>query len=239
MMNPFIADRLDGEQSMAPNENAPRNNDPEREARYTIRHNRMPPIPLEKMTAAQRKIAEEIAAGPRGKVEGPYWPIIRSPGYASHMQKVGAYFRYECPLDRKINEMAALMTARSWSQQFVWDVHILQALEAGLRPQIAEAIAEGRRPTGMGEDEEALYDFVTEVLANRSASDATYARAVAKFGEAGVIDILGNLGYYTTLAMIMNVSRAPLLDGRPFPLEPMPSQLRTTTPQAAIRGWQK
>jgi 4-carboxymuconolactone decarboxylase len=224
---------------MASNDEALRNTEPEAEARYTIRHNRMPPIPTEKMTAAQKKIAEEIAAGPRGKVEGPYWPIIRSPGYANYMQKVGAYFRYECPLDRKINEMAALMTARSWSQQFIWDVHILQALEAGLRPQIAEAIAEGRRPTGMGEDEEILYDFVTEVLTNQSASDATYARAVAKFGELGVIDILGNLGYYTTLAMIMNVSRAPLLERRPFPLEQMPSQLRATTPRAAIRGWQE
>jgi 4-carboxymuconolactone decarboxylase len=231
--------QLNGEPPMAANDNTPRSGEGEREARYTIRHNRMPPIPREKMTDAQGKIADEIAAGPRGKVEGPYWPIIRSPGYASHMQKVGAYFRYECPLDRKINEMAGLMAARWWSQQFVWDVHILQALEAGLRPQTAEAIAEGRRPEAMPEDEEVLYDFVTELLANRSVTDATYARAVAKFGEGGVIDILGDLGYYTTLSMIMNVSRAPLLDGRPFPLEPMPASLRTTTPHAAIRGWQK
>ncbi len=224
---------------MAANDNTSRSGETEREARYTIRHNRMPPIPLEKMTAAQRKIAEEIAAGPRGKVEGPYWPIIRSPGYASHIQKVGAYFRYECPLVRKINEMAALMAARWWSQQFVWDVHILQALEAGLKPQTAEAIAEGRRPTGMAEDEEVLYDFVTELLSSRSVSDPTYARAVAKFGEGGVIDILGDGGYYAPLALIMNVSRAPLLEGRPLPLEPLPSLLRTTTPHAAIRAWQK
>jgi 4-carboxymuconolactone decarboxylase len=208
----------------------------ETEVRYTIRHNRMPPIAREKMTPAQAKIADEIAAGPRGKVEGPYWPIIRSPGYASPMQKVGAYFRYECPLDRKVNEMAALMAARWWSQQFIWDVHILQALEAGLQPDVAAAIAEGRRPAGMAEDEEVLYDFATEIFANKCASDATYARAVAKFGEGGVIDILGNLGYYGTLAMIMNVSRAPLLEGRPFPLEPMPAPLRTTTPNAATRG---
>jgi 4-carboxymuconolactone decarboxylase len=191
------------------------------------------------MTTAPPKTAEEIEAGPRGQVQGPFWAIIRSPGYANHIQKVGAYFRCECPLDRKINEMAALMTARSWSQQFIWDVHIPHALEAGLKPQIAEAIAEGRRPTGMAEDEEILYDFVIEVLTNQCASDPTYARTVGRFGEAGVIDILGNLGYYTTLAMIMNVSLTPLHEGRPFPLEQMPARLRSTTPQAAVRGWQK
>ncbi|MBI2293762.1 MAG: carboxymuconolactone decarboxylase family protein [Betaproteobacteria bacterium] len=186
----------------------------------------MPPIPTDKMTDAQRKVAAEIAAGPRGKVEGPYWPIIRSPGLAESLQKVGEYYRYRCPLDRKLNEMAALMAARSWSQQFIWDVHILQALDAGLKNDIALAIAEGRRPAGMADDEELLYDFVTELLANQGASDATYARTVAKFGESGVIDIVGIFGYYTTLAMIMNVARTPLLEGRPMPLAPMPIRLQ-------------
>ncbi|MBI4190979.1 MAG: carboxymuconolactone decarboxylase family protein [Betaproteobacteria bacterium] len=222
---------------MALNEKSSAASSPTREMRYAVLPDRMPPIPIEKMTDAQKKIAAEIAAGPRGKVEGPYWPILRSPEFASHMQKVGAYVRYDCPLDRKINQMAALMVARSWTQQFVWDVHILQALEAGLKPAIAEAIAEGRRPAGMAEDEEILYDFVTELLANKSVSDPTYARTVAKFGEPGIIDILGIIGYHMTLALIMNVSRAPLLEGRSFPLEPTPSQLRFLTPGAALRGW--
>ena len=196
------------------------------EARYAVLPNRMPPIPTDRMTDAQRKVAAEIAAGPRGKVEGPYWPIIRSPGLTESLQKVGEYYSYRCPLDRKINEMAALMAARSWSQQFIWDVHILQALDAGLKNDIALALAEGGRPAGMAEDEEVLYDFVTELLANQGASDATYARTVAKFGESGVIDIVGIVGYYTMLAMIMNVARTPLLEGRPFPLAPTPIRLR-------------
>ena len=196
------------------------------EARYAILPNRMPPIPTDKMTDAQRKVAAEIAAGPRGKVEGPYWPIIRSPGLTEALQKVGEYYRYRCPLDRKLNEMAALMAARSWSQQFIWDVHILQALDAGLKNDIALAIAEGRRPAAMAEDETLLYDFVTELLANQGASDTTYARTVAKFGESGVIDIVGIVGYYTTLAMIMNVARTPLLEGRPLPLVPTPLRLQ-------------
>ena len=122
--------------------------------------------------------------------------------------------------------MAALMAARAWSQQFVWDVHILQALDAGLKNEIALALAEGRRPTGMAEDEEILYDFVTELLVNKGASDPTYARTVAKFSEEGVIDIIGIVGYYSLLGMVMNVARTTLLDARPMPLAPTPLRLR-------------
>jgi len=212
---------------MPPNEKSPDASSAAREMRYAVLPNRMPPIPTDKMTDAQRKVAAEIAAGPRGKVEGPYWPIIRSPGLTESLQKVGEYYRYRCPLERKLNEMAALMAARSWTQQFEWDVHILQALDAGLKKDIALAIAEGRRPAGMAEDEEILYDFVTELLANKGVSDPTYARTVARFGESGIVDFVGIVGYYTMLAMIMNVARTPLLEGRPLPLAPTPLQLRS------------
>jgi 4-carboxymuconolactone decarboxylase len=214
---------------MTLNEKSPDAPGAAREMHYAVLPNRMPPIPTEKMTDAQRKVAAEIAAGPRGKVEGPYWPIIRSPGLAESLQEVGAYYRYRCPLDRKLNEMAALMAARAWTQQFEWDVHILQALEAGLKKDIALAIAEGRRPAGMAEDEEILYDFVMELLTNKGVSDPTYARTVARFGESGIVDFVGIVGYYTMLAMIMNVARTPMLEGRPLPLAPMPLQLRSLT----------
>ncbi len=212
---------------MSLNEKSPAASGAATEIRYAVLPNRMPPIPADKMTEAQKKVAAAIAAGPRGKVEGPYWAIIRSPGLTEVLQEVGAYYRYRCPLDKKLNEMAALMAARSWTQQFEWDVHILQALDAGLKNDIALAIAEGRRPAGMAEDEEILYDFVTELLVNKGASDATYARTVAKYGESGLIDIIGIVGYYSLLAMAMNVARTPMLEGRPLPLAPTPIQLRS------------
>ncbi len=215
---------------MTPHEKSPGHSVTAAEMRYAVLPDRMPPIPPEKMTDAQKKAAAEISAGPRGEVKGPYWPILRSPGFMMSVQKVGEYFRFRCPLDKRINEMAALMGARAWTQQFEWNAHFPLAMRAGLKPAIAEAIAEGRRPAGMAEDEEILYDFVTELLANKSVSDPTYARAVAKFGEAGVIDILGILGYYTMLAMIMNVARSALADARPLPLTPTPVQLRSLTP---------
>ncbi|HEY9447181.1 MAG TPA: carboxymuconolactone decarboxylase family protein [Burkholderiales bacterium] len=183
---------------------------------------RMPRIPPERMTPAQRTAAAELEAGPRGKVQGPYVPILRSPGFMTPAQKLGAYIRFECQLDFRINEMAALMTARHWTQQFEFHVHRPHALKAGLRAAIIDAIAEGRRPEDMASDEAVLYDFLTEVFATRGACDATYRRAVEAFGESGVIDILGIAGYYAMLAMIMNVARTALPDGAAYPLRPMP-----------------
>jgi 4-carboxymuconolactone decarboxylase len=122
--------------------------------------------------------------------------------------------------------MAAAMTARHWTQQFEWWAHRRQAVEAGLKPAIAEAIAEGRRPAGMAEDEEIVHDFLTELLANKSVCDSTYERAVLKFGEHGVIDLIGVSGYYGLLAMVMNVARTAVPEGHPLPLAPMPQQIR-------------
>jgi len=187
---------------------------------------RMPAISADKMTAAQKQAAAALAAGPRGDVKGPFVALLRSPDFMDRVQRVGEYVRFRCPLDKRINELAAAITARHWTQQFEWWAHARQALEAGLKPAIAEAIAEGRRPTGMAEDEEIVYDFLTELLVNKCVCDATYERALRKFGEQGVIDIVGISGYYGLLAMVMNVARTAVPEGNLLPLAPLPLQTR-------------
>ena len=190
----------------------------------TVLPERMPEIPKERMTDAQKQAAAELAAGPRGEVKGPFVSLLRSPEFMRRVQKVGEYIRFICPLEKRINEFAAIIAARHWSQQFEWWAHYRQAIEAGLKREIADAVAEGRRPTGMAEDEEIVYDLLTEVLNNKGASDATYARAVAKFSEQGVIDVLGVAGYYALLAMVMNVARTAVPEGAPLPLSPLPQR---------------
>ena len=128
------------------------------------------------------------------------------------------------------DRVATMMGARMWTQQYAWNAHYGKAIKAGIKPSTLDAIAEGRRPTEMAKDEEVLYDFVTEVLANKSVSDPTYEKTVAQFGESGVIDILGIVGYYSMLGMIMNVARTAFTDGRPLPLIPTPVQLRSLMP---------
>jgi 4-carboxymuconolactone decarboxylase len=178
------------------------------------RHERMAKIAPENMTEAQRRAAAEIAAGPRGEVRGPFNVLLRSPELMSPVQKVGEYLRFRCQLDRRIAEMATLIAARHWTQLYEWQAHHPLALKAGLKPEIAQAIAEGRRPAGMAKDEEAAYDLLTEALQNKSVSDATYERGIAQFGERNLVDLLAIAGYYALLAMLLNVARVPLPEGK-------------------------
>ncbi len=185
---------------------------------------RMPPIPKDKMTEAQKRAFDEVTSGPRGAggAEGPFVPLLRSPEFMSVLQKTGEYVRFHNGIGPKLTEFVILLTARQWTQQYEYDVHQVNGLKAGVKQETISAITEGRRPTGMAADEEIVYDFCTELRQNQSVSDATYARAVSKFGEQGVIDMTGLVGYYTTLAMIMNVARSPLADGKKAPLAPFP-----------------
>jgi 4-carboxymuconolactone decarboxylase len=183
---------------------------------------RMPPISNDSMTEAQRNAVAELSSGPRGAITGPFWALLRSPELMNRLQKTGEYLRYHSVLGPRLNEFVILIVARQRTQQYEWFVHYPYALKAGLKPEIAQAIAEGRRPAGMVGDEEIVYDFCDELFRTQGVSDATYQRAVNKFGEQGVIDMLGVNGYYTMLAMVLNVARTPLPDNKPAPLALFP-----------------
>jgi 4-carboxymuconolactone decarboxylase len=183
---------------------------------------RMPPIPRDRMTEAQKKAADELISGRRGALIGPFHPLLRSPELMSRLQKTGEYVRFENSLGPKLTELVILLTAREWTQQFEFNAHQPLGLKAGLNQDVIAAIAEGRRPPGMADDEEIAYDFCTELHRNQSVSDTTYARALKRFGEQGVIDMTGLTGYYTVLAMIMNVARTPLPEGVKPPLAAFP-----------------
>jgi 4-carboxymuconolactone decarboxylase len=184
---------------------------------------RMPAIPADKMTDAQKKAVAELTAGPRtGGLDGPFIPLLRSPEFMSRLQKTGAFLRFETNLGSVITEFIIILTARQWSQQYEFNSHQALALKAGIKPEIVTAIAEGRRPTGMSPDHEMVHDFCTELHINQSVSDATYAKVVARFTEKGVIEIAGLCGYYSLLGMVMNVARTPIPGATKMPLELFP-----------------
>src|SRR5688572_27155782 len=180
----------------------------------STRRERMSRIAPENMSDAQRKAAAELASGPRGEVRGPFNVLLRSPELMSPLQKVGEYLRFRCGLDRRIAEMATLIAARHWTQVYEWNAHHPLALKAGLKAEIAQAIAEGRRPAGMATDEEIVYDLLTEALHNKSVSDVTYERGIRQFGEQNLVDLLAIAGYYAMLAMLLNVARTQLPEGK-------------------------
>lgn len=183
---------------------------------------RMPPIPAEKYTEAQKKAAAEFAGGRGYEVRGPFVPLIRSPEVMLRAKAMGDHLRFKSALEPRLSEMIILITAREWTQQYEWVAHHDIAIKAGLRKEIADAIADGRRPVGMAEDEEAAYDMSIEIQRTKRVSDPVWNRAVAKFGEQGVIDLLGINGYYTFLAMTMNAARTGLPAGTPEPLKRFP-----------------
>ena len=191
-------------------------------ARPAEAQDRMPPIPAEKMTAAQRAAVAEFKAARSVDISGPFIPLLRSPEVMSRARAMGDYLRYKSALPPRLSEFVILLTARRWTQQYEWNAHQALALQGGLSADIVKAVAEGRRPDRMADDEEAVYTMWDELQKNQSVSDASYARAIAKLSEQGVIDALGITGYYTMLAMVMNTTRTPLAPGVAPPLAPLP-----------------
>jgi 4-carboxymuconolactone decarboxylase len=170
---------------------------------------RMPPLAMEEMDEAQQAAAQALIAGPRGAVLGPFIPLLRSPELMNRLQKVGEYIRFQSALETRINEWLMLIVSRQWTQQFEWCTHYPLALKAGMKQDVLDALAEGRRPQSMAEDEEVAYEVCDELVRTHGVSDETYRRAVTSFGERGVIDMVGLIGYFTNISMIMNVARTP------------------------------
>jgi 4-carboxymuconolactone decarboxylase len=175
----------------------------------TVVPERLPPIPAEQMTDVQRQVADELTNGPRGGVKGPFVPLLRSPELLSPLQRAGEYLRFRSSVPPKLNELAILVTSRSWAQDFEWETHAPLATKAGVQRAVIDAIRDGRRPERLARDEAAVYAFVTELLATRSVSDETYDAAVAVLGERGIVDLTAVTGYYALVSMVLNVARTP------------------------------
>ena len=183
---------------------------------------RFPILKPEERTARQNEVAASIAEGPRGAIRGPFLALIHQPELADRLQRVGEHLRYGSVLPKAMTELAVLTVARRWSCQYEWFAHARIARTTTDLPEaIIVAISEGKIPTGMTDEQETVYHFVKETLANGAPADAIYDRAVEHYGHAGVLDLIGLTGYYSTIAMVLNTSRIPLPDGATPPLAPI------------------
>ena len=176
----------------------------------------MPPIPAEQMTPEQRAAVAEITSGPRGALIGPFIPSLRSPEFMRRLQRLGEYLRYDNAIGHRLTEFTILLTAAAWRQDFEWYVHAPLARLTGLSEETMTAIAERRRPAAMSAEEAIVYDVFDELHRQKTVTDATYTRALEAFGEQAVVDLIGAIGYYSTLAMIMNVAGTPAPERGPW-----------------------
>ena len=193
---------------------------------------RFPIIQPEDMNAEQKKLFDTLVAGPRAQnygceaekrvlTRGPFNAWMRSPEAGLKLQDVGAHIRFKSSIPHRLNELAILIVAREWTSQYEWYAHHALAMKAGLDPQIADDIANGKRPANMKDDEAAIYDFCTQLHRNKKVDDATFNRVKALFGEQGPIDLVIVSGYYVAVSMTLNIAEVPIPDGKPLPLKPL------------------
>ncbi len=189
---------------------------------FTLAGDRFKPLTWDEMTPAQKTMIEHLLSGDRRGVGGPFNILLRSPEMGDLAQQFGASMRFHSSMPRRLNEFAIILTARFWTAQYEWNAHRRAAAQAGLSEDIIQAVAAGKRPAKMAPDEETVYTFCTEVLKTHQVSDATFQAAVKAFGERGVVDIMGVMGWYQFVSMMLNVDRYPLGAGVQAELKPLP-----------------
>lgn len=182
---------------------------------------RFAPPTAEQLTPEQKAWADSISGPPRNAkfANPPYRAYIRSPELAKRLSALSDYLRWNTSLPPRLSEMAILITAREWSAQYEWFAHYPLALKGGLDPKVADGIAKGKRPEGMKADETALYDLAMQLYRDKRVSDDAYKAALAAFGERGIMDIIGIIGYYDLVSMtLITMEAAPPNDS----VAPMP-----------------
>lgn len=171
------------------------------------------------MTAEQRRVYDEVTAGPRGKLIGPLRAAIHRPDLADLWQKFGAILRFGTSLPARLSEIAILVTARRWNSQLEWQVHSEAARKAGVGEAVIEDLRAGRAPIFEREDEREIYEFARELQMTGQVSDTTYAAVFNRWNTIGVVELTSLIGYYTMVSMTLNAHDLPGLDGVPPPLK--------------------
>jgi 4-carboxymuconolactone decarboxylase len=186
-----------------------------------LRGDRFKPLTYDQLTPEQKTMVEHLYAGERGGMNGPFNVLLRSPETGDLAQKLGAQLRFHSALSAKQRELAILVTARYWTAQYEWTAHRKLAMQAGISPATADAIAAGKKPPSLEPEQEVVYNFCNEILHTKQVSDANYKAAVDKLGERGVVDLTALVGYYQFVSMILNLDRYPLPDGAKPDLQPL------------------
>jgi 4-carboxymuconolactone decarboxylase len=168
------------------------------------------PLP-ETLTPPQQTAVDAITNGPRGALLGPFVPLLRSPELMTRLQKVGEFLRYQSAVPDHLRELAILIVARHWDQHYEWGHHVPLARAAGLDEAVIVAIAARGDVCGPA-DVQATWQLVHDIIEHRGASAETYCSALHELGDVTLIEVVGITGYYTTLAMTMNVAHTPVPD---------------------------
>ncbi len=184
---------------------------------------RLPTLDEQGLTPEQSAMAEAIRSGPRGPnagvTTGPFGVWLHSPGFGTHAQEVGAHCRFGAALPRDVSEFAIILTAKRWRAQFEFWAHARIAIQEGIPESVVEAVRTGA-PLELDRSDLALvHRLVTEYFETSRVSDATYQEALETFGETGLVDLVGTVGYYGLVSATLNVFEVELPPGVEEPLQ--------------------
>jgi 4-carboxymuconolactone decarboxylase len=171
------------------------------------------------LTAEQRALLGSIRSGPRGgsvNIRGPFAVFMHAPAFGELAQKLGGHCRFNTSVDPRLSEFAILCTAKLWRAQYEWYAHVPQAERAGVKPATIRDIHAGRAPKSAPKDERAIYDFIQELYKTSRVSDRSYKRVNSLLGNAATVELVGILGYYVLISMILNVFRMMPPEGEPL-----------------------
>jgi 4-carboxymuconolactone decarboxylase len=186
---------------------------------------RLPKLQYDQLTPRQREAYDKHAAK-RDRVSGPYNVWLHSPELMELVTPISNYNRWHAALPEKLREFGILVTARYWDAQYSWNAHVDKARAAGIPQSVIDDLAANKTPTFTADDERVYYNFAMEMLKNHFVSDATFAEARKIFGERGVVDLIGAIGYFSMLQICLNSAEVDL-------------QADRTPPFADVRGYRK
>jgi 4-carboxymuconolactone decarboxylase len=181
---------------------------------------RVPVLAETELTRHQQALLQSIRSGPRGGstlIRGPFAVFLHAPAFGELAQQLGGHCRYNTGVPPRLSELAILVTAKFWRAQYEWFAHVPQAERAGVKRQTISELHRGRLPKSASKDERAIYDFIQELYRAKRVSDKNFKRVHDMLGEAATVELVGILGYYALISMILNVFRMPLPEGEPLP----------------------
>ena len=179
---------------------------------------------LTELSPRQQEISDRIASR-RGGTRGPFLVWLRSPELCDKVEALGTYCRFGSSLDPRIRELSLLIAARHFDAQYSWNAHVSKAADLGVSREALAELAENKQPHFTRADEQVACQFSTEILRDHFVSDETFKLALDEFGEQGLVDLIGSLGNFTMLAMLLNAFQMDLQ-----PVDP---------PFPDVRGYQK
>jgi len=165
---------------------------------------RLTPIISKEQVAPEAHAIVDGIIKSRGGLHGPFSMFLHAPELAERVAHLGAYVRFEGGLDMRVRVLAAMTVARELDAVYVWGAQTGSARRQSVPESTITAIREGHM-RGVPAEDAQIIDFTRRLMREHRVDDATAGALRQRFGDRGLIELTGSIGYYALLAMTVNV----------------------------------